>query len=145
MKRSRHTRNKPKPSARRRLLLAALVIGGAASAFYAVVGRWVEITGAGELTALYSGTTLTGSYEGVDWNAHYCADGTGIATIGDTEAPRKWQVRGGHQVCVETRGETDCWTYARHNLRSGRLRATRASDGVVFYATVEANKPSPCR
>ncbi len=70
---------------------------------------------------------------------------TGVAAIGDTESLPKWQLRADGRVFIETQGETHCWTYARHNLRSGRLRATRVSDGVVFYATVEANKPSPCR
>jgi len=76
--------------------------------------EWQPVTGADNITALFSDTTHTGTLrDGVTATATYNADGTGNLRAWGDVIERRWRVEGDDQVCLEIGTETP----VRANLR----------------------------
>ena len=71
---------------------------------------WQPVIGTDELTALFSDTVMTGALkDGVNVSASYYADGTGeLKAWGDT-FPRKWEVKGEDQICIDIKDQLECF------------------------------------
>jgi len=97
--------------------------------------EWQPVTGADNITALFSDTTHTGTLrDGVTATATYNADGTGNLRAWGDVIERRWRVEGDDQVCLEIGTETRCFTLEVAASDPDMHRATNVetSEAVVF-------------
>jgi len=96
---------------------------------------WRVVTGADNIRALFSGTTMTATLKhGVTATANYNADGTGILRVWGDVFERRWRVEGEDQICLEIGTETRCFTLETDASDPDMYRATNVatSESVVF-------------
>jgi len=111
--------------------------------------EWQPVTGADDITALFSDTTHTGTLtEGVTATATYNADGTGNLHAWGDVIERRWRVEGDDQVCLEIGTEIRCFTLEADASDPDMHRATNVetSETVVFSVSerevTSASEPS---
>jgi hypothetical protein len=112
--------------------LAVLVASGAAAQ------TWEPVTGAENLSALFSDTIMTAKLkDDVEATATYNSDGTGeLEAWGDTFA-RSWEVKGDDQVCITIDDLIRCFSVDKDSSGSNLYRGKDIETGetVVFDVT----------
>ena len=96
---------------------------------------WQPLTGAENIEALFSDTTMRATLrDKVEAVATYNSDGSGeLKAWGDT-FPRRWQLKGDDQVCLEIDEQIRCFSIEKDAAGSNQYRASNVSSGesVVF-------------
>jgi hypothetical protein len=96
---------------------------------------WQALTGAESIEALFSDTTMRATLrDKVEAVATYNSDGSGeLKAWGDT-FPRRWQLKGDDQVCLEIDEQIRCFSIEKDAAGSNQYRASNVSSGesVVF-------------
>ena len=97
---------------------------------------WQPITGADNITALFSDTTHSATLrEGKTATAVYNADGTGELRAWGDVIERRWHVEGDDQVCIEIGTDTRCFTLEVDASDPDMHRATNVvSDETVVFS-----------
>jgi hypothetical protein len=99
---------------------------------------WEPVTGADELTALFSDTVQTAELGGGSQAvANYNADGTGeLKAWGDTFA-REWKVDGDELICIKIDFRFQCWRIEKNTEKENEYRGTKVETGesVIFTVT----------
>jgi hypothetical protein len=96
---------------------------------------WQPLTGAESIEALFSDTIMRATLrDNVEAVATYNSDGSGeLKAWGDT-FPRRWQLKGDDQVCLEIDEQTRCFSIEKDAADTDQYRASNVSSGesVVF-------------
>jgi hypothetical protein len=104
----------------------------------ATAQSWKPVTGAENLTKLFSDTVQTATLkEGVTATATYNADGTGeLKAWGDT-FPRHWKLEGDDRVCIGISDDLRCFTIEVDASNPSTYRGTLVTTGEIVIFTVE--------
>ena len=98
---------------------------------------WQPVTGADELSALFSDTVMTATLkDGVTATATYNSDGTGELKAWGDRFPRTWQVKGEDQVCLDIDKQARCFTIEKDS-DSNQHRGTVVDTGETVIFTVD--------
>ncbi len=107
---------------------------------------WEPVTGANELSALFSDTVMTATLkDNVTAIATYNSDGSGeLKAWGDT-FPRAWQVKGDDRVCIDIDKQTRCFSIEKDSSGTNQYRAQDVDSGefVVFIVKQSEITVSP--
>jgi len=102
--------------------------------------KWIKIESAEELTALYSDTTLSFTFQGNSAKGEYCAEGTGVFR----GEPRKWWVKENDQICFEAKGNTICYEYFKHHKKKNKYLGEPVAGGTKIYIKKKSGRPASC-
>lgn len=104
---------------------------------------WEPVTGADELSALFSDTVMTATLkDNVTAIATYNSDGSGeLKAWGDT-FPRAWQVKGEDQVCIDIDEQIRCFSIEKDSSGTGQYRAQDVDSGESVEFTVKQSEIS---
>ena len=105
--------------------------------------KWIQIKNPDELAAIYSDTTLTGTFKGRRWTGYYCAEGTGVLHLGGRERPRKWWVEGQDKLCIEDKRAV-CYHFYSHDNKKDRFRGVATSGDIKATFKREIGRPDYC-
>jgi hypothetical protein len=102
---------------------------------------WEPVTGADELSALFSDTVMTAALkDNVTAVATYNSDGSGeLNAWGDT-FPRAWQVKGDNQVCIDIDEHTRCFSIEKDSSGTNKYRAEDVDTGESVEFTVNQSE-----
>jgi hypothetical protein len=102
---------------------------------------WEPVTGAENLSALFSDTVMTATLkENVVATATYSSDGTGeLEAWGDT-FPRSWEVKGDSQVCLNIDDDIRCFGVEKDSSGSNMYRAQDSETGEIVVFDVTPNE-----
>lgn len=96
---------------------------------------WEPVTGVGELRALFSDTVMTATLAGgATAEAHYNSDGSGVLKAWGATFPRRWEVKGHDQVCLDVGNQVNCFNIEVDSSDPATYRARNVDTGetVVF-------------
>lgn len=103
--------------------------------------NWETVTGADELSALFSDTVMRATLkDNVTAIATYNSDGSGeLKAWGDT-FPRAWQVKGDDQVCIDIDEQTRCFSIEKDSSGTNQYRAQDVASGESVEFTVKQSE-----